>query len=437
METKSLPSHWRAASIDDCMSAILDYRGKSPHKTTTGIPLVTAKVVRNGRLLRPDEFIAPKSFDAWMRRGLPRAGDVVMTTEAPLGEVAQLGTERVALAQRLVTLRGKHGVLDDTFLKFAMQSTFVQAQLRARATGTTVLGIRQSELRKVMLPLPPIGEQRAIAGILGALDAKIELNTRMNETLEATARAIFKSWFVDFDPVRAKAGGDSLVVNERILQLFPSYFARLDGEYLPVGWNLVPLATVAKLNGWTLRSSDELDPIEYIDISSVSRGEVQDVQVFVRGTEPSRARRRVQHGDTVLSTVRPERASYFLAMEPPSNLVVSTGFVTVTPEGIPWSYVYAALARDEVFEQLGHLAHGGAYPAVNPSVVGQIRVPMPSDHRIMDAFHRFVSPFYERAALNRRETRTLGALRDALLPKLMSGEVRVNDSRYSESSANA
>src|SRR5437762_3790012 len=203
----NFPKSWKVKPIADCMSAIIDYRGKSPRKTATGVPLITAKIVKGGKILAPEEFIAPEDYDQWMRRGIPKTGDILLTTEAPLGEVAQLDGRRVALAQRLITLRSRPNVLNNTFLKFALQGDFVQGQLRARATGTTVHGIRQSELRKVQLPVPPIGEQNDIAHILGALDDKIELNHRMDETLEAMARAIFKSWFVDFDPVRAKAAG--------------------------------------------------------------------------------------------------------------------------------------------------------------------------------------------------------------------------------------
>ena len=138
---------WKVLPLEGCMDALIDYRGKTPKKTAFGIPLITAKVVKGGRIETPDEFIASADYDAWMRRGIPKAGDVVVTTEAPMGEVAQLSTERVALAQRLIALRGKSGLLDNGFLKFLMQSDDVQEQLRARASGTTVLGIKQSELR--------------------------------------------------------------------------------------------------------------------------------------------------------------------------------------------------------------------------------------------------------------------------------------------------
>ncbi|MFQ5717344.1 MAG: DUF559 domain-containing protein [Nitrospinales bacterium] len=184
------------------MDAIIDYRGKTPKKTSFGVPLITAKIVKSGTILPVNEFIAEKDYESWMRRGIPQKGDVVMTTEAPLGEIAQLDGRKVALAQRLITLRGKKNLLDNSFLKYLMQYRSVQNQLRAHASGTTITGIKQSELRKIKLPLPPLPEQKAIAHILGTLDDKIELNRRMNETLEAMARAIFKSWFIDFDPVK-------------------------------------------------------------------------------------------------------------------------------------------------------------------------------------------------------------------------------------------
>jgi len=130
------------------MEAIIDYRGKTPQKSDEGIPLITAKIVKNGRIETPNEFIAEELYDSWMVRGLPEAGDVVVTTEAPLGEVAQLNNPNVALAQRIVTLRGKKEFLNNDYLLFLMQSDYVQHQLEARASGSTVKGIKQSDLMK-------------------------------------------------------------------------------------------------------------------------------------------------------------------------------------------------------------------------------------------------------------------------------------------------
>ena len=194
-------SEWKELPLEDAMDAIIDYRGKTPKKTESGIPLITAKIVKNGRINPTQEYISEKEYDSWMKRGIPQKGDIVLTTEAPLGEVAQLNGEKVALAQRIITLRGKSGLLESDYLKYLLQSNDVQHQLDGRASGTTVSGIKQSELRQVILRFPPIPEQKAIAHILGSLDDKIALNRQMNATLEEMAQALFKSWFVDFDPV--------------------------------------------------------------------------------------------------------------------------------------------------------------------------------------------------------------------------------------------
>lgn len=118
------PHSWQLVPLEDCIEAIIDYRGKTPTKTTSGVPLVTAKIVKQGRINFDDslEFIADEEYEDWMRRGLPKPGNIVMTTEAPLGEIAQLDERKIALAQRLITLRGKCNFLDNTYLKYLMMS---------------------------------------------------------------------------------------------------------------------------------------------------------------------------------------------------------------------------------------------------------------------------------------------------------------------------
>jgi type I restriction enzyme S subunit len=159
----------------------------------------------------------------------------------------------------------------------------------------------------------------------------------------------------------------------------------------------------------------------------ITRGMVAigNIQPYERGEEPSRARRRLRHGDTVLSTVRPDRGSYFLCMNPSPNLIASTGFAVLTPTKAPWSFIHAAMTQTGTFEYLGQHADGGAYPAVRPEIIGALEVPWPHKPEIVEEFHHTCASLYERAEHNRRESRTLAALRDALLPKLLSGEVRI------------
>jgi type I restriction enzyme S subunit len=164
----------RVMSFDDAVSDFIDYRGKTPAKSSSGIPLVTAKVIKNGRILPADEFIPARDYEAWMRRGLPRTGDVLFTTEAPLGEVAQVTDERIALAQRVLLMRGKRGVLNNTFLRLAIKTPFVWNQIQSRSTGSTVRGIRQKELRQVTLPVPSIEEQDRFERIARRQEESIE-----------------------------------------------------------------------------------------------------------------------------------------------------------------------------------------------------------------------------------------------------------------------
>ena len=193
---------WKTDILENLLDALIDYRGKTPRKTAYGVPLVTAKIIKGGSILPYEEYIAEEDYDAWMVRGFPQPGDVVMTTEAPLGEAAVLDNRKVALAQRVVTLRGKQGILDSTYLKYFLQSAIGQSRLSARETGTTVTGIKQSELRKVDISYPSFQTQRRISAILKSLDDKIALNNRINHNLEEQAQALYKSWFVDFEPFK-------------------------------------------------------------------------------------------------------------------------------------------------------------------------------------------------------------------------------------------
>ncbi|SFJ01858.1 restriction endonuclease subunit S [Bradyrhizobium sp. Gha] len=160
----------------------VDYRGKTPPKRETGIRLITAKNVKMNRVQRdPEEFIDPGVYDKWMTRGYPRRGDVLFTTEAPLGNVAQLDTdETVVIGQRLITMQPNDQVLDRTFLKYALMSRPTQAEILKRGTGATVVGIKASLLKQVPISFPPkIRDQQALAN---AMESTAHLAARLEET---------------------------------------------------------------------------------------------------------------------------------------------------------------------------------------------------------------------------------------------------------------
>ena len=206
-------------TIEEVTETLIDYRGKTPPKTSCGVKLITAKIIKDGFVQNNNlEYISEETYGTWMRRGMPKQWDILITTEAPLGEVAQLRTtEKIALAQRVILLRGNPRVINQQYYFQALKSSFVQAGLQMRATGTTVAGIKQSELRQVEIPLPPLPTQRKIAAVLSAYDDLIENNTRRIEILEEMARAIYREWFVEF----RFPGHDGVKMVESELGLIP------------------------------------------------------------------------------------------------------------------------------------------------------------------------------------------------------------------------
>jgi len=406
------------------MAAIIDYRGKSPNKVATGIPLITAKVVKRGRIETPDEFIDPAEYDSWMRRGLPRAGDILITTEAPLGEVARLDGRRVALAQRLICLRAKDDILDDVFLKYLMLSEDVQEQLRARSTGTTVLGIKQSELRKVTLTMPALDAQRAIGRVLGALDDKIELNRSMNDTLEAMARAIFKSWFVDFDPVRAKAEGRAPAgMDAATAALFPDGLEASELGEIPSGWRTGTLGDVADAPRRLVDPGEIDGEMAYIGLEHMPRRSIS-LSEWETASKVTSQKARFEAGEILFGKLRPYFHKVGVA---PLAGVCSTDIIVALPkEPEMFGLVLGHLSSDEVINYSDQCSTGTKMPRVSWSDLAKFPVVLPAAP-VAGRYTNIVGPMISKIVTAIHESRTLAALRDALLPKLLSGEVHVRD----------
>jgi type I restriction enzyme, S subunit len=297
------------------------------------------------------------------------------------------------------------------------QLLFNRDRLRNLAVGAAQQNLSAQVIGDLQLPFPPLADQRAIGAALGAIDDKIDINRRIAESLEQVARVLFESWFVDFDPMRGTS-----TVPQDIRRLFPDKLVESRIGLVPGGWEVTTVGDVCLVNDETLRAHNLPETIEYIDISAATDRMPRPTRID-REDAPSRARRRVKHGDTVLSTVRPERGAHFLALQPAEELIVSTGFAVLTPSSVPWSFLFAAMSRPQVFERLGQLASGAAYPAVRPRTIAELPLVVPPQ-RLLTAYHDVASPILEQAALSERESETLGELRDTLLPKLISGEVR-------------
>lgn len=430
--------------LEDCLDALIDYRGKTPVKTESGIPLITAKIIKGGRIETPTEFIAKDNYDAWMRRGIPKTGDVVLTVEAPLGEVAQLGHEKVALAQRVVTLRGKVGVLDSTYLLYLLQTEEIQSKLKARATGTTVLGIKQSELRKVELQLPPIGMQVSAAATLKAIDDRIALLRETNATLEAIAQAMFKSWFVDFDPVHAKQQGRAPEgMSEAIAALFPDSFEESELGLVPRGWKLVPFGELLNLTIGGDWGSDTQEEKNDTRVAIIRGTDIPDLQSGTNSRVPIRytsqkklSTRKLQDGDIVLevsggSKDQPTGRAIYLTESMLGHFdcpVVPASFCRLLRPiakdigillGQHLAYIYAQGKTWEYQNQSTGIANFQTTHFLEAELVA-----IPSDE-VFSAFASIVRPMVERSHLT--QIKQLATLRDTLLPRLISGQLRTPD----------
>lgn len=172
--------------MEDALDCIIDYRGKTPQKSKSGVMTLSAKSVRDGYIdYTQCYFISDEEYKRFMVRGLPQIGDVLMTTEAPLGVVARLDRSDVAIAQRLITLRGKENILDTGFLYYYLKSPLGQAKLREKESGTTVTGIKQAEFRKILIDIPEVYIQKKIVSVLQVIDDRIRINSRINDNLAA------------------------------------------------------------------------------------------------------------------------------------------------------------------------------------------------------------------------------------------------------------
>ncbi|MCE0721896.1 restriction endonuclease subunit S [Legionella resiliens] len=414
------------------MEQLIDYRGKTPKKTESGIPLITAKVIKNGKILPPTEFIAENDYESWMRRGIPKEGDVILTVEAPLGEVAQLDSRKIALAQRVITLRGKKDLLNNTFLKYLMMSNEFQSALNCRASGTTVLGIKQSELRKIQLTFPHVSIQNKIEKILSALDNKIELNKKINQTLESIAQAIFKSWFVDFDPVKAKIDGKKpFGIDDETAVLFPGSFEESEFGMIPSGWSLLPLSDVSDFQeGPGIMAIDFHETgVPLIRLSGLKNG--VSLLNGCNYLDPSKVDSKWGHfclkeGDILLST----SASLGRVAEVDSlaaGAIAYTGIIRfrALERQCTQRFLKHFLISDTFQQQVDAFGGGSVLKHFGPTHLKGMRILIPSIE-IQNAFSKLIESSDRLIRIGINESFTLSQIRDVLLPKLISGEIDVN-----------
>ena len=387
---------WDVKPLDEVVEHFIDYRGKTPKKTNQGIPLITAKIVKDGRLLEANEYIAEEDYDDWMTRGYPEIDDVVLTTEAPLGEVALIKDKNVALAQRIITLRGFKDKLDNKFIKYWFQSEYGQYELDSRASGTTVFGIKASVLKKVPVPVPPLPEQKAIASVLSSLDDKIDLLHRQNKTLEAMAETLFRQWFIE----EAKEDWEEVTLGDLCEVITKGTTPK---QFAESGVNFIKAESLTDTGSFIRSKFASVSNEIHEGVLKRSILKIDDLLFSIAGTIGRVAK--------VTEDILPANTNQALAILRPNR-------------GVNSDLIYCIL-KSAHFQEL---ADGKVVHAVQPNLsLGEISntcIRLPSES-VLKAFTNQVSTYFDKKHANTKQIQTLENLRDTLLPKLMSGEVRV------------
>lgn len=413
---------FKKVKLGECVDYILDYRGKTPKKSKTGIPTLSAKSVKNN-FIDYDEvyYISRDEYNRFMSKGFPRIGDILMTMEAPLGLVATLDRDDVGLGQRIVTIRGKKDFLDNNYLKFYLQSPKGQHELYSRATGTTVVGISQKNLKNIDIVIPSLENQIRIGRILNNYNIKIEINNKIISNLESQAQAIFKSWFVDFEPFQ---DGD---------------FVESELEMIPEGWEVREIKDVSKrINGFSYTSKDIFDEsnINMITIKNFDRnGGLQNDSIKpISKNSKIKKDHYLKTNDILMAcTDLTQKADIiggvilYFENEKFDNEIFSMDLIKLVPFEKNDTFFFYYYLKNPIFKLFAENASSGTTVLhLSKKAVDNFKIVYPAKKHI-DRFNDYVFPIIKKQRNLLTQNTKLAELRDALLPKLMAGEIDVSN----------
>lgn len=393
-------SEWREYLLNDIVEITSSKRIFYSEYTVSGIPFYRSKEIINlfnRESISTELFISKERFDDIKAKyGIPLQDDLLLTSVGTLGipYLVRQDDEFYFKDGNLTWFRNfKLDLIHPKFLYLWLISPIGKEKLNGISIGSTQPALTIKGLKSIVISLPPLPEQKAIADVLSALDDKIDLLHRQNHTLEQMAETLFRQWFV---------------------------------EEAQEDWEEVELKNFVTLNKLNITKSYLKSEILYLDTGSLTNGKISELQLYKIDEAPSRAKRLVVENDILISTVRPNQKHFGLIHEPQDNLVVSTGFCVVTTEKISPYFIYLLLTNDDMTEYLHSIAEGSTstYPSLKPEDIGKIKFNLPPKNKI-EEFHSIADAFWKKIHKNSKQIQTLETLRDTLLPKLISGEVRV------------
>mgnify|MGYP000885577448 CR=1 FL=1 len=420
-----IPEEWEVLDLGGCLEAVIDYRGKTPRKlggnwSNSGYRAFSARNIENGQVKNENSinFIDKQLYKKWMKIEIKR-GDILLTSEGPLGQYYYWDSdEKIVLSQRLFGLRAKKETIDSSYLYQYIKSPIFQSEIKNRETGTTVTGIRQTELLKTRVIVPPLPEQTRIASILSSFDSKIELNRQMNKTLEEIASTIFKRWFVDFEFPNEhgepyKSSGGKMVESELGM--------------MPEGWRVGPVNDLIQVeSGFPFSSSifDENGSYGLVTIKNVQDGVFVSECANRIDTIPEKMPNycKLAAGNILLSLTGNVGRICIVTGD---NFVLNQRVAVLNPiDKISRGFTYLLFRQKDFQNNLIGIARGTAQQNLSPIDTARLEIIIPSGY-ILAQFGQIANPIFEALISNLNQINVLSHLRDSLLPRLMSGRIRV------------
>lgn len=371
-----------------------------------------------------------------VRPKMSKVGDTIITTKGNSTGRTSFVTDRLppfVYSPHLSYWRSRNpDKLCGGFLRYWSQGVEFIEQLSAMKTSTDMAPyLSLTDQRRLSITLPPLPEQRAIASVLGALDDKIELNRRMNATLESMARALFQSWFIDFDPVRAKLDNRHPTgMDAETAALFPDSFQDSSLGYKPAGWKVGQVNDLASLNRDAVNPSNfPAETFDHFSLPAFDNGRIPKVEL---GSTIMSNKFIVTPDSVLLSKLNPHIPRIWLPdLHSERRSVCSTEFIVAcSKSGVSREYLYSLFTSTAFASVYGTLVTGttGSHQRIRPESVLEMQFTIPTA-ALIRAYTDVVKPMFDRINRNTEQSRTLATLRDTLLPKLLSGEISVGPDR--------
>ena len=423
-----MAGEWPTMSLREAGISLIDCDHRTPPAVEHGYPYVAIPQVRDGRInLNGVRRITRKHFDEWTRKAAPESFDVVLSRRCNPGETGFVSEGlKFALGQNLVLLRSDGKTIFRPFLRWLVRGPQWWDQVSMYINvGAVFDSLKCADIPYFCLPIPPLSEQRAIAHVLGTLDEKIELNRRMNETLEAMARALFKSWFMDFDPVRAKMAGHDPGLPKHLADLFPDRLVDSELGPIPEGWEVKALDRIANFqNGLALQKFRPIESekrLPVVKIAQLRSGQADSGEWATENITPECI---VDDGDVIFSW----SGSLMVKIWCGGRAALNQHLFKVTSAKYPkWLYLHCIESHLPEFQSIA-VDKATTMGHIKRHHLTEAKFAVPDQNCFVVANDTF-SDLLEKKVSNVLESKVLAALRDVLLPKLVSGAIRLKDAK--------